>query len=115
MILALLALAAGFHEDFSRGMSGWWTEGGERIRVENGRLRVSADNPAVAGGGVATVWSRTTHAGDFTLEMDARVLSSSLEANNINLFFSYTDPAGRPLDESRQTRRLAEYPQSSRS
>lgn len=110
MILALLALAAGIHEDFSRGMSDWWTEGGAGVRVEGGRLRVSADNPAVPGGGVATVWHRARHGDDFTIDVDAHVVSSSLQANNINLFLSYTDPSGAGLEESRDARRLAEYP-----
>ena len=110
MIFALLALAAGIQDDFSRGMSDWWTEGGERVRVEAGRLHVSADNPATPGGGVATVWHRTPHAADFTLDLDAHVVSSALRANNINLFFSYTDPGGASLEETRGARQTAAYP-----
>ena len=30
-------------ERFSGDLTHWWTEGGERIAVENGRLRMSAD------------------------------------------------------------------------
>jgi hypothetical protein len=108
LIAAFLAFAA-IGEDFSRGMRDWWTEGGERVRVENGRLRMSADNPKVPGGGVATAWYRAPHPADFELELDAHVISSSLDANNINLFFNYSDPSGAPLEETRATRRYAEY------
>jgi hypothetical protein len=96
-------------EDFSRGMPGWWSEGGERVWVEDGRLHVRADNPKVPGGAVATVWLRTAVRGDFRLAVDAHVVSSSIQANNINLFFCYSDPSGKPLEDTRETRRHAEY------
>lgn len=105
---ALLAQAPAV-EDFSRGMDDWWAEGGERVWVEDGRLHVKADNPNVAGGGVATVWWKKPHAADFKLELDAHVVSSSTQANNINLFFSYGDPSGRPLYETRTGRQSADY------
>ena len=98
-LLAVLALASG----------GWWSEGGEKIWAENGRIFIKADNPAVPGGAVATVWFRQPHPADFQLDVDAHVISSTIGANNINLFFCYTDPAGRPLEETRETRRNAEY------
>lgn len=117
-LVPLIALAAAalpaasqalLEDDFSRGMANWWVEGGERVWVEDGRLHVRADNPKLPGGGVATVWSRTPVRGDFRLEVEAHVVSSTLDANNINLFFCYTDPAGKPLEESRDTRRTAGY------
>jgi len=107
--LWLAAAAPVIDEDFSRGMGGWWTEGGERVEVVDGRLDVRADNPQAPGGGVATVWCRTPHPADFALELDAHVVSSSLDANNINLFLSYADPSGRPLEETREARRNAGY------
>ena len=106
---AAASAAAGWEEDFSGGMSRWWSEGGERVWVEDGRLRVWADAPAIAGGGVATVWSRRPLPADFELEVDAHVVSSSTGVNNINLFFCYADPAGRPLEETRDARRSADY------
>ena len=102
--------AVGWEEDFSHGMAGWWSEGGERVWVQDGRLHVWADAPLVAGGGVATVWSRRPLPADFELEVDAHVVSSTTDVNNINLFFSYSDPAGRPLEETRESRRSAAYP-----
>lgn len=109
LIAVVLWLASGIHEDFSRGMLDWWSEGGERVAVEYGRLHVSADNPKVPGGAVATVWHRTPHPGDFEMELDAHVVSSTPGANNINLFFSYSDPSGVPLQETRAKRHTADY------
>jgi hypothetical protein len=106
---AALHAAAPLVEDFSSGMQDWWAEGGERVWVEDGRLHVKADDPKVAGGGVATVWWKRPHPANFRLQVDAHVVSSSLEANNINLFFSYADPAGKPLIETREQRRSADY------
>ena len=94
---------------FSRGIENWWSEGGERVWVEDGHLHMKADNPKVPGGGVATAWLKTQVTGDFRLEVEAHVVSSTLDANNINLFFCYSDPSGRPLIETRETRRNAEY------
>ncbi|MFB3830041.1 MAG: DUF1961 family protein [Bryobacteraceae bacterium] len=90
-------------------LADWWVEGGERVWVEDGRLHMRADNPKTPGGGVCTVWNRAPHPGDFELEMDAHVVSSSTNANNVNLFFSYSDPAGAPLETTREARSSAEY------
>lgn len=96
-------------ETFTDGMDNWWVEGGERTWVEDGRLYVKADNPDIPGGGAATVWCKIPHPGNFVLELDAHVISSPIEANNINLFFSYSDPSGEPLHGTRDSRKLAEY------
>ena len=96
-------------EDFSRGLADWWTEGGETNWVEAGRLHMKADNTKVEGGGVATAWWKLPHPADFDLTLDAHVVSSSIAANNINLFFCYSDPAGLPLFETRESRRSADY------
>lgn len=102
-------IGVGWQEDFSRGMDRWWSEGGERIWVEDGRLQVWADKPGQPGGGVATVWCREPLPADFELEVDAHVVASSIEANNINLFLCYSDPSGRPLEETREARKTADY------
>jgi hypothetical protein len=96
-------------EDFSRGLADWWTEGGETHWIEAGRLHMKADNPKIEGGGAATAWWRLPHPADFDLTLDAHVVSSSIEANNINLFFCYSDPAGKPLFDTRESRRTADY------
>lgn len=100
---------AGWSEDFSHGMEQWWAEGGERTWVEDGRLQVWADAPEQPGGGVATVWCRRPLPAEFELEIEAHVVSSASQANNINLFFCYSDPGGRPLEETRDQRRSADY------
>ena len=94
---------------FSSPLTDWWTEGGERIAVEKGRLRMMADNPGIKGGGAATAWWKVPHPADFELTLDAQVLSSSIGANNINLFFCYADPSGKPLIDTRESRRSADY------
>lgn len=106
----LLFLGSGIDENFSHGMADWWVEGGERVWVEDGRLHVKAD-PAGKGsaGAVATVWHRAVQPGDFDLELDAHVVSSSADANNINLFFGYTDPSGFPLEQTKHLRKNAAY------
>lgn len=110
--LALLLLSAaprGFEEDFSRGMANWWVEGGERVWVENGRLQMKADPATGTAGNVATVWRRGVQPGDFELELDAQVVSSVPNVNNINLFFNYTDPSGVPLEKTAESRKSAGY------
>jgi hypothetical protein len=107
--LLLAAASSVIQEDFSRGMDNWWVEGGERVWVADGKLNVKADNPSIPGGSVATVWLRTQHPADFQLDFDAHVVASSIDANNVNLFFSYSDPAGSPLEQTREARRTAGY------
>jgi hypothetical protein len=101
--------ASSWREDFSGGMDQWWSEGGERVWVEGGRMRMWADDLKHPGGNVATAWSERPLPVDFELEVDAHVDSSSLGVNNINLFFSYTDPNGTPLKQTRDSRKSAAY------
>ncbi|HUV38259.1 MAG TPA: DUF1961 family protein, partial [Planctomycetota bacterium] len=102
-------------EDFGRYPDGpppetWWVEGGEEVRVEEGRLRVRSDPPPDATcGHVCTVWHRESFSGDLRVDFDAHVIASSVEANNINFFLFYADPAGTPLFETRRARRSAAY------
>ena len=98
------------NEDFSSGMDNWWVEGGDRVWVEDKRLMVSADAPEKEGGGVCTVWCKTPlPSGSFQMDFDAHVIRSSLQANNINLFFCYSDPSGASLQETHEDRSAAEY------
>ena len=84
---------------------GWWVEGGEKVGVENGRLRVKADpEPKGAPGYVCTVWNHQPVSGNVQVDFDAHVLSSTLGTNNINFFLFYTDPEGAPLYNTRDTR-----------
>src|SRR5690606_24879575 len=99
------------YEDFENGMDGWWVEGGVKTWVENGRLYVDAD-PKTPGEGpvVATIWHKKEMPGNLRIEFEAHVISSSIQANNINFFLNYSDPSGTPLYETREGRADAAYP-----
>ncbi len=103
------AAPQGFADDFSHGIADWWVEGGERTWVQNGRLQMKADPATGAAGNVATVWRRGALPADFELELDAQVVSSVPNVNNINLFLNYTDPSGVPLEKSAESRQSAAY------
>jgi len=99
-----------FFEDFSDGMEDWWVEGGRQVQVKDGRLHVDADPPAgVTDGGVCTVWCKRQFQGDVRVEFDAHVIESLPNVNNINFFLCYSDPAGKPLYETRDDRKTATY------
>ncbi len=107
--IRVLETIVGGRTVYRRGMEDWWVEGGERVWLEDGKIHMKADNGKAPGGGVATAWMRKPHAGDFEFEADAHVVSSSLNVNNINLFFNYSDPAGKPLEQTQEARRTADY------
>lgn len=96
-------------EDFSKGMDNWWVEGGERVWVEDGHLRVQANPPQKGPGYVATVWCKTPHPADVKVEFDAHVIDSAIDVNNINFFLCYSDPSGKPLFETRKSRADGAY------
>jgi len=70
---------------------------------------VKADPAEGAAGSVATVWRRGVQPRNFELELDARVVSSVPNVNNINLFFGYGDPSGVPMEKSAGSRQSAAY------
>jgi hypothetical protein len=89
----------------------WWVEGGQRVWIENGRLHVRA-NPKPddeTESKVCTVWLDREFSGDIRVEFDAHVIASQRQVNNINFFFMYSDPTGRPLRESLTDRADASY------
>jgi hypothetical protein len=106
-LLALSAAAQGIEEDFSRGMTNWWVEGGERVWVESGRLRKPIRPPVLRG------MSRQCGVAASSLAISSsnwmRNVSSTPNANNINLFFNYTDPSGVPLEKTAESRKSAGY------
>jgi len=102
-----------FSDDFSKGMDNWWVEGGVKTWVQDGRLHMNSDpggdRSNRQGGYVCTAWCKQEFSGDVKVELDAHVLKSDIDANNINLFLHYTDPSGKPLYETRESRADAAY------
>ncbi len=94
--------------------TGWWSEGGRRIFVQNGRLHLDADPPddQIARDKhniAATVWAPQVMAGNVRIEFDAHVESSQPDVCNINLFFFYAMPDGSSLYETRDQRADGAY------
>lgn len=88
----------------------WWVEGGEKVWIDGGKLRIKADPPGVTKAGiVCTVWNRTPLPADVTVRFDAHVVDSSCDANNVNFFLHYADPSGTPLFDTRETRTDGDY------
>lgn len=85
--------------------SHWWSEGCTAI-IKNGRLFVDADTTSFR---VSTIWLDLNLSGNLRIEFDAHVVSSSDTANNINCFFLYSDPGGKPLKETASQRENGAY------
>jgi hypothetical protein len=84
---------------------GWWSEGCQAV-IRNGRLFADADTASYR---ASSVWLDKMLSGDLQVEFDAHIVSSSDTANNINCFFLYSDPSGRPLRESKNQRENGAY------
>ena len=102
-----------FSEDFSKGMDNWWVEGGVKTWVQDGRLHMNAEpggeRAEARAGYVCTAWCKQEFSGDVKVELDAHVLRSDPDVNNINMFLHFTDPSGKPLQETRESRADAAY------
>ncbi len=98
-----------FFDDFSKDLRYWWIEGGGRVWIQNDRLYVNATGSKKLNENVSTVWCRIQFPDDIHIEFDAHVISSPANVNNINLFFSYSDPDAVPLFESRHQRKTGVY------
>lgn len=90
--------------------AGWWSEGSKAVRIESGHLRADAnlDNTG-EDYGASTIWLERTFSGDLRVEFDARVLASDGDKNNINFFFLFSDPSGKPLRQTCNDRADGEY------
>lgn len=90
--------------------AGWWREGSKAVSIENGTLRADA-NPDNNGEDyeASTIWLNRQFRGDIRVDFDAHVLASEGDKNNINFFFLFSDPSGRPLHASRSERADANY------
>lgn len=101
-----------FKEDFKAGLSNWWKEGGQSVKVHDGKLYVKANPKNFDGGkngGVCTVWCRKTISGNVQIDFDVYVLDSEIKANNINLFLFYSTPEEAKLETSAHKRKTANY------
>ncbi len=85
--------------------AGWWSEG-DGAEIRDGRLYVNADTGRFR---QSTAWLDRVFSGDLRVEYDVCVLASADRANNMNFFFLYSDPSGRPLYESWQARAAGAY------
>jgi hypothetical protein len=98
-----------FFEEFSGNMNSWWVEGGERVWIEDGRLYVKAMGDKGPESRACTVWCKRVFPDNIRIDFDAHVVSSSVNVNNINLFFCFSDPAGKSLFFTREERNTATY------
>jgi hypothetical protein len=98
-----------FEDPKTPGAVPWWVEGGDGVWHDGERLHVKADTKGKPGGNVCTVWADHEFEGDFRIEYDVQVTASSIDANNINLFFCYSSPDGIPLKESAPGREDSAY------
>ncbi|MFC4871664.1 DUF1961 family protein [Negadavirga shengliensis] len=83
----------------------WWYEG-NTARIKDGHLFVDADTSDQR---MSTIWLDRELSGNIRIEFDVHVVSSSDTANNINCFFMYSDPEGKPLRETKDARVKGDY------
>jgi len=83
----------------------FWSEGCPG-NIRNGRLFIDADTAAQR---ASSVWLNQELSGDLSIEFDVFLLSSSDDANNINLFFMYGDASGDPLKQTASQRQDGLY------
>jgi hypothetical protein len=90
--------------------AGWWSEGSKAVRIEKGRLRADAnlDNNG-EDYGTSTVWLDKIFSGDLRVEFEAHVVASEGDKNNINFFLLFSDPSGRPLQQTKDGRADGQY------
>ncbi|HMR85399.1 MAG TPA: DUF6250 domain-containing protein [Niabella sp.] len=74
----------------------FWSEGCAGV-IKNGKLFIDADT---TGPRASSVWLNKELEGDLGIEFDVNLVSSSDDANNINVFFMYKDPSGKPLKQT---------------
>ena len=83
----------------------FWSEGCAGV-IRNGWLFINADT---VGERASTVWLDRELSGNLSVEFDARIRSSSDDANNVNIMFMYADSTGKPLRASASERRDGLY------
>lgn len=105
-----------FMEDFdsyadnSKLPVGWWQEGSKAVRIEKGRLHADANlDENGEDHGTPTIWLDKTFGGDICVEFNAHILAYNGNKNNINFFFLFSDPSGRPLWQTKNKRADRQY------
>lgn len=98
-----------FEENFENGMDQWWVEGAMEVWTEDNKIYVDIDKPGQSKGASGTVWLKQKHPENFIIKYNSCVVQSGIDANNINLFFSYNHPNGKPMIESREERSSGAY------
>lgn len=83
----------------------FWSEGCQGV-IRDGRLFIDADTIAPR---ASSVWLNRELTGNISIEFDVYLVSSADDANNINLFFMYSNPSGTPLKETAHQRRDGLY------
>ena len=98
------------YADGSKLPPGWWSEGSRAVRIDKGRLRTDAnldDNGEDYG--TSTIWLNKIFSGDLRVELDAHILASDGDKNNINFFLLFSDPSGMPLRQTKNDRADGQY------
>jgi hypothetical protein len=104
-----------FFEDFNNCKegtlpAGWWVEGSSQAAIKEGRLRQNAvKGHEGAEYGVSTIWCPMEFSGNLKVEVDAHVVYSPGNKNNINLFFHFSDSGGKSIFETRNARADGNY------
>jgi hypothetical protein len=98
-----------FTHNTSRDNDDYWIEGGHRVQLDKDTVDVDADPPSGEGGHVCTIWCRHPFPGSVQAEFDARVVRSSIHANNLNFFLGYAEADGGDLYATRHRRADGEY------
>ncbi len=83
----------------------YWSEGCKAV-IKSGKMFIDADT---TGTRASTVWLDKEFSGDISVDFDVQLVSSSDTANNINFFFMYSDPSGKPLRRSASERQSGTY------
>lgn len=83
----------------------FWSEGCAGS-IKDGRLLINADT---TGFRASTIWLDRELSGNVSIEFDVYLLSSADDANNINVFFMYSDPSGKSLRQTSVNRQDGLY------
>jgi hypothetical protein len=88
----------------------WWYEGSKAVWLENGHLFADAnlDNNGKKFK-ASTVWLNKEFSGNLAIEVDAHVLKSKGNKNNINFFFLFSDSSGKSLSKTKSSRSDGAY------